>query len=113
MLMHAALFYLLENCPAFIIQPKNVTLVLNGTILHFSLTCKANGALSYYWKKQGGNISSSCTGVTTNILTFNNLQPTDSGNYYCIAVNGSGRKSSNLAVVTIEGISVVHRYLHA
>ena len=42
MLMHAALFYLLENCPAFIIQPQNVTLVLNGTILHFSLTCKAN-----------------------------------------------------------------------
>ena len=100
MLMYAVLY--LGNLPVFEIHPQNKTLLLNNTNLPFSLTCKADGASFYHWKKDGIIVSSSA-GVNISTLTFNNLQPTDSGNYYCIAVNGSGRKLSDLAVVAIKG----------
>ena len=80
-----------------------MTVLLNSSNLYFSLTCNAKKAVFYQWKKEGGVISSSATGLTTNTLTFINVQPADSGKYYCIATNGSGRTSSNLAVVTIKG----------
>ena len=78
-------------------------MLLNGTNLHFSLTCNATGASSYHWIKLDGIISPSSTGVATNTLTFINVQPADSGYYYCVAVNGSGKRLSDLAVVAIRG----------
>ena len=84
-------------------HPQNTTLLLNSSNFHFSLTCNATGVLSYVWKKEYGVISSSAIGVTTNNLTFINVQPADSGNYYCLAINGSGKSSSHVAVLTING----------
>ena len=89
-------------------HPQNITVLLNNSNLYFSLTCNAKEAAFYQWKKEDGVISSSATGLTTNTLTFINVQPADSGKYYCIATNGSGTTSSNLAVVTVKG-SYLHR----
>lgn len=101
--------YFLGNVPVFKVHPQNTQLLLNSTNLIFSLTCNAIGALSHHWNKQDGDISSSTIGVNTNNLTFINIRPEDSGNYYCVAINGSGRKSSDSAAVTIKG-TIICRY---
>ena len=67
-----------------------------------SLTCEANGALSYEWEKQNGSIPSDSTGVNTNTLTLINLQLKDAGNYRCVATNPGGSSESNYAAVTIS-----------
>ena len=85
-------------------HPQNVTLLLNSSNLYFSLTCNAKAAAFYQWKKEDGVISSIATGLTTNTLTLINVQSADAGKYYCIAINGSGRSSSDFAVVTIKGM---------
>ena len=105
---------MLGNLPVFKIHPQSTTLLLDSINLYFSLTCEADGALSYHWKKIGGKISPNSSGITTNTLTFINLQPTDSGNYYCIAVNGSGRRLSDIAAITVKGTKYmyIHSYLH-
>ena len=99
---------ILGNPPVFEVHPQNMTVLLNSNNLYFSLTCNTKEAAIYKWKREDGVISSSATGLTTNTLTFINVQPADSGKYYCIATNGSGTTSSNLAVITVKG-SYLHR----
>ena len=84
---------------------KIITLLNNYT--NVSLTCEAEGALSYNWERQNGVIPSDSTGVNTNTLTLINLQPEDAGNYRCVASNASGSNESNYAAITIFG-----RYLY-
>jgi len=69
-----------------------INLVNNNT--NVSLTCEADGALSYNWKKQNYNIPADSIGMNTNTLTLINLQPEDVGNYQCVAINVSGSSES-------------------
>ena len=68
------------------------------------LTCKADGASSYLWKRQNGVIPSDSIGVNTNTLILVNLQPEDAGNYQCVAGNTGGKDSSGYAVITISSM---------
>ena len=69
-----------------------------------TLTCEAERADSYSWERQGGgNIPSGATGVNTSMLSFNNLQLEDTGNYRCVATNDGGNVSSNYATLTLTG----------
>ena len=76
-----------------------IYLVHNNT--NVSLTCKADGALSYIWERQNNVIPSDSIGVNTDTLTLINLQPEDAGNYRCVAISGSGNNESDYATVTI------------
>ena len=78
------------------------TITLTNNITNLSLTCEADGASSYNWERQNGDIPSDST-ENTNTLTFINLRPEDAGNYRCVATNASGSSESNYAHLTING----------
>jgi len=71
--------------------------------INISLFCQADGALSYSWERENGNISFGAIGVNTDILTLTDIQPEDSGNYRCVAVNTCGSTFSDYANITISG----------
>ena len=82
-------------------NPINIKITLVNNYTNASLTCKADGALSYVWEKQNDVIPSDSTGVKTNILNLVNLQPQDAGNYRCVATNATGSSKSHYAIVTV------------
>ena len=83
-------------------QPADLTITLLNNYTNASLTCEANGALSFKWEKQNDVIPSDSTGVNTNTLTLINLQPEDAGNYRCVATNAGVCSESNYATITIS-----------
>ena len=87
-----------------------INLVNNFT--NVSLTCEADGALSYNWERQNNVIPSDSTGVNTNTLTLINLQPEDAGYYRCVATNTSGSSKSNYATITISSECILHLISH-
>ena len=87
------------NPPDLVINPQSAFVTLRTNV---SLTCKADGALSYYWERHHGIIPYSAIGVKTSMLTLIDLQSEDIGNYRCVATNGSGSSKSNYATVTIN-----------
>ena len=62
-----------------------------------------DGASSYYWQRQHGNIPSRAIGINTNNLTLINIQLKDTGSYRCIGINESGSTASEYATLTFEG----------
>ena len=89
--------------PLIITHPVGDTISLLTNNFNYSFTCEADGATSYRWERQSGNIPSSATGVDTNTLTIINLTPEDAGRYRCIATNASGSSESNYATLTVNG----------
>ena len=85
------------------IHPVSNTTSLLTNNFNYSLTCEADGATSYRWERQSGNIPSGATGVNTNTLTIITLIPEVAGNYRCVATNDSGSSESNYARLTVNG----------
>ena len=87
--------------------PTNTSLSLKSNFTSISLTCKADGESSYYWRRQIGDIPSSAIGVNTSNLTIVNLQLKDTGYYQCVATNGSGSIKSDYAKLTLTGMYTI------
>jgi len=68
-----------------------------------SLSCEADGATSYKWERQNGNIPSGAIVVNTSTFTIINLLLKDAGNYRCVATNASGSSVSTYASLFITG----------
>ena len=84
---------------------------LKNNITNVSFTCEADGASSYYWQKQHGEISSNTNGVNTSNLTIVNVQLKDAGHYQCVAINGSGSSVSKYATLTFKGMYLYYVHL--
>ena len=89
----------------------HITVEMNNDTTNVTFTCKADGASSYYWQRQGGNMSSSTVGANTSILSLHNILPADSGHYQCVAVNEHGRSYSDFTMLAIKGIYIIIFYL--
>ena len=87
-----------------------MTITLLNNYTNVSLTCEGEGASSYNWERQNGNIPADSTGVNTSTLTFINLQLEDAGNYRCVATNAGGSSESNYEKVTIS-CKYIHYYV--
>ena len=81
----------------------NKTVEISNKNVTVNFMCMADGASSYFWRKEKGNISSTAESINTNNLILQNILPSDSGRYQCVAVNENGRSYSNYATLTIEG----------
>ena len=77
--------------------------IIQSDSTNVTFECMATGALSYFWIKENGNISSTAEGINTNRLVLHNVLPSDNGCYQCVAVNEHGRNYSTCATLTVEG----------
>ena len=84
-------------------SPMNTYIRLESNFTNVSLTCKSDGASSYYWQRQNVSIPSSAIGVNSSVLILIDLKLNDAGNYRCIAINDSGSTVSKYAALTLKG----------
>ena len=96
-------FAYIAPLPQIFIHPLNKTVEISNENATVNFMCMADGASSYFWRKENGNISSTAESINTNNLTLKNILPSDSGRYQCVAVNENGRSYSNYATLTVEG----------
>ena len=99
--------YCAGNLPVITENPVSTFVELKDNITNVFFTCKAEGAQSYYWQKQHGEIPSNTKGINTSNLTIVNVQLNHAGNYRCVAINGSGNTSSKYATLSFKGMYVV------
>ena len=72
--------------PVITKTPINQTVTLFSNNQTQSFTCEADRVSSYHWRRTDNkNIPYTVIGVNTNNLTFANLQPSDAGEYQCVA----------------------------
>ena len=76
---------------------------LRSNFTNITLTCKADGASSYYWERKRDDIPSSAIGVNSSSLTLINLQLKDAGQYRCVATNNIGSTESDYTVLILKG----------
>lgn len=87
--------------PVFTLQPVSQTADLS-TPLTLSAIAAGDPAPTYQWRKDGAAI----TGANAATLTLPSLNTTDAGSYSVVASNAAGAITSNVAVVTVGGLSV-------
>ena len=91
------------HLPVIAENPISTLIRLKDNFTTVPFTCEADGAISYYWEKQHGDIPLSAIGVNTSNLTLINLRLEDAGNYRCVGINGSGSTESEYATLTLKG----------
>lgn len=88
--------------PVFTIHPLDIKIDLSDITI-IQLWCEANEALSFKWERQNGIIPPDAKGSNSGKLIIENLSPTHSGKYRCVATNRYGSTFSKYATITIPG----------
>jgi len=118
--MYILIVFVIVPCPEIIEPPLNNSVLLGQTVNYFCLALSF-GLLSYEWKKLGNNslnrnavqtyIHKDILGGVTIVpsLKISNVQPSDKGEYCCVAINecGSVMKCAWLTVISKLLCSVI------
>jgi len=83
--------------PAFVITPPQALTVTNGDTATFSVLAGGTDPLAYQWTHASTNLD----GQTASILTLNNVQSTDAGDYAVVVSNVAGTATSSPARLTV------------
>ena len=93
-----------DSKPVITTQPKDINVSIESDTECLSLTCKVDGATSYYWEKQNGSIPFDAIGENSDTITLINLTPAHDGLYRCVACNSCSNKAySDYAHVSVTG----------
>ena len=99
------------DSPVITKHPSDRTVTLFTNNQKHSFTCQADKASSYHWRRSDKDMPFTVTGVDTNVLTFNQLQPEDAGQYQCVAsCEFSGSNSSKYATLSFKGNYITFLY---
>ena len=94
------------NPPQITQHPTSQLNMVHGSQVTFTVTATTDaGTLTYLWQRNGANLDSPSVGVsgaTTNMLTINNVQESNTGVYRCVVSNGSRSNTSNVAQLTLR-----------
>jgi len=82
--------------PTFTLQPTNV-IVAQGANASFFASASGVPAPAYQWLFNGGAVP----GATTTLLSLNNAQAPNIGNYQAVATNSAGSVTSSVAHLTV------------
>jgi len=88
--------------PAIVVQPASQTVNV-GSLAALMVTATGTAPLGYQWQVDGTNLvdGGQINGATTNVLTFTNVQLTNSGTYSVVVTNVAGSALSSNAVLTV------------
>src|SRR5262249_32530178 len=89
--------------PSIVTQPQNETVLLGG-IARFSVVASGSPVLGYQWFRNNILIP----GATDSVLTINNVQGANIGNYTVTVTNAVGSVTSNSARLLIAAVSLVN-----
>jgi hypothetical protein len=95
--------------PAITVQPTNQTVVV-GSLVTLAVTATGTAPLRYQWQVDGTNLvndGSHIVGATNTVLTINNAQTNNSGNYTVIVTNFGGSVTSSNAVLLVTASPVI------
>jgi len=82
--------------PAIFVQPVSVTNILGGNAT-FIVDAAGTAPLSYQWQQDGFDLPDE----TNAMLTLNDIQPSDIGDYTVVVFNGASEKTSEPATLTL------------
>ena len=96
---------LLVEKPTFVTQPSSQSVDLTQTA---TFTCSATGYnVSYQWTIGSGSFPNDrVTGIDTNTLTITDVRSSDDNTYTCVVSNEGGSDSSNVAQLTVTGMTI-------
>ncbi len=83
--------------PASVSVPPQSQLAVAGATVQFTVTAGGTAPFAYQWRKEGVNLN----GQNGPLLTLNNVQPVNAGNYSVVVTNSFGSATSAVAVLTI------------
>ena len=64
--------------------------------------------MTYSWHHADGHLPSRSRGRVTNTLSIHEVNPHDTGMYYCIAMKNGISTESNRAIVSVDGKELLH-----
>ena len=90
------------------VHPVDLTNIVPGSDVSFSVTATGTAPLSYQWQKDGVDLTDggSITGATTATLTITGVMESDEGDYRYVVTNIAGMDTSNAAMLTVGMFAV-------
>jgi hypothetical protein len=94
----------LPSLPQITSQPNSITAVIGGNAA-FEVQATGSAPLNYAWYKFVDDVNDIRIGGNSSVLTINNVQLTDIGQYYCVVTNVASSARSVLASLMMADLT--------